>query len=136
MTSHAHSPDHAPDAWHDHTGEAPPSAAHAEQINISMVLISGVVGFAVIVVCIALTWVYFNAYKTSFQIQRESFPESPAAGGSAALAIQAEALSQRAKVQEEVLKRRPGIDSTTGEVLIGIQTAGQRVIQRYQAMTR
>jgi hypothetical protein len=122
-----------PDAWHSHLGEEPPQQAHAENINAPQVLIYGIAGFIIIVVCVVATIIYFNAYSNQMMISRESYPEgSPGDRPSGVPSIQAEALANRAAIVDNVLRRStPVIDGDTTTVLLPIDRAFERVVQRY-----
>jgi hypothetical protein len=122
-----------PDAWHSHVGEEPPQQAHAENINAPQVLIYGIAGFLIIVLCVIATVIYVRTYSNQMLIARESYPEGPPGQRPTGIpSIQAEALANRAAIVDNLLRRpAPVLDGDTTTVLLPIDRAFERVVQRY-----
>lgn len=128
---HQHTPefhDHA-DAWHTHHDDEPvPQAAHAEKVNVPMVVAYGTACFVAIVVVVAITTIYFNWYITKTKIAREEQVDN---GPTASSLLQAEYLNARKGVEEVEFKQTGWIDPEKNIVRLPIDVAMKKVVDQY-----
>jgi hypothetical protein len=54
----------APDAWHSHTADEKPQAAHGEAANAHVIILVGVGSFLLIVATVIVTYGYYTWYTT------------------------------------------------------------------------
>lgn len=108
----------ADDAWHDHSGEAPPQEVHGETSALFIAGL-GVVSFCGLLVCIGLLAVYFNQVSRAEIIQKR----------------------ERTDVAREFRERSAGwnaelttygwVDENNGVVRIPLDRAIELVVQEY-----
>lgn len=117
-----------PDAWHAHTADEHPQAAHAENINGVQVVAYGIVAFILIAAATVATAVYFNWYKNRLEI---ALQERPDLVGDTTTQIQGEYLSKRQAIEGD-LSRFGWANAAKGTVRVPLDRAMETVIANYQ----
>lgn len=89
------------DAWHHHTADEHPQDAHGENVNVPQLLLYGTACFAIVVVSVVATAIYYYSYTHSIKIARsENFDLEPGAK----VKIQDEFNAHKSKAEAETLK--------------------------------